>query len=211
MNNPRSKDYILGRIRKTQGSRGKFNPPAPDTFSPIYKQIQPSPELCFKAELESVAGLCTVCNTKADLYKALSVWLSEKGITTVFCRDEILEADFLQYNIPYTTIQSEFSTMQAAATGCEYLVARTGSVVVSAAAQSGRQLNIFPPVHIVIARKNQLVDYPEDALTALGLKYKNKMPSMISFISGPSRTADIEKTLVLGAHGPKTLHVFIYE
>jgi L-lactate dehydrogenase complex protein LldG len=211
MNNPTSKDYILGRIRKTKGNRESTTFPILDMSSPIYKQITPSAVDCFKNELESVAGLCTVCNSKTQLFKSLSEWLTEKNISRLFCKDENLKADLLQYNIPNTSDTSDFIPMQAAVTGCEYLVARMGSVVVSAYGASGRQLNIFPPVHIVIARKDQLVDYPEDALTALTQKYKEKIPSMISFISGPSRTADIEKTLVLGAHGPKALHVFIYE
>lgn len=211
MNNPTSKDYILGRIRKTKGNRESTTLPIPNMSSPIYKQVSPSAELCFKNELETVSGLCTICNSKAQLFKSLSEWLEEKNISMLFCKDETLKADLSQYNIPNTSDSSHFIPMQAALTGCEYLVARTGSVVVSSCGASGRQLNIFPPVHIVIARKDQLVDYPEDALLALTKKYKEKIPSMISFVSGPSRTADIEKTLVLGAHGPKTLHVFIYE
>ena len=185
--------------------------PIPNMSSPIYKPVSPSAVDCFKNELESVAGLCTICNSKAQLFKSLSEWLTEKNISMLFCKDENLKADLSQYNIPNTSETSDFIPMQAAVTGCEYLVARTGSVVVSACGASGRQLNIFPSVHIVIARKDQLVDYPEGALVALTQKYKEKIPSMISFVSGPSRTADIEKTLVLGAHGPKTLHVFIYE
>lgn len=89
---------------------------------------------------------------------------------------------------------------------------RTGSAIISSNGNSGRQLNFYPPVHIIIANKSQIVDYLEDGLKAIQEKYgKQTLPSLISFISGPSRTADIEKTLVLGAHGPKTLHVFIYE
>jgi L-lactate dehydrogenase complex protein LldG len=53
------------------------------------------------------------------------------------------------------------------------------------------------------------VDYPEDALVAMQEKYGNSLPSTISTITGPSRTADIEKTLVLGAHGPKEFIVFL--
>jgi L-lactate dehydrogenase complex protein LldG len=99
--------------------------------------------------------------------------------------------------------------MQAGITGCEFLVARTGSVVISSALPSGRQMNVFPPIHIVLAHVSQLVDYPEDAFVAIQNKYGEDLPSIISTITGPSRTADIEKTLVLGAHGPKEFIVFL--
>jgi len=81
--------------------------------------------------------------------------------------------------------------------------------LVSSATESGRQMNVFPPVHIVLAHVSQLVDYLTDALVALQEKYGTELPSAISTITGPSRTADIEKTLVLGAHGPKEFIVFL--
>ena len=68
---------------------------------------------------------------------------------------------------------------------------------------------VYPPVHIVIARKNQLVGYLEEAYSGIHEKYNDNFPSQIALITGPSRTADIEKTLVLGAHGPRELRVFI--
>jgi len=100
--------------------------------------------------------------------------------------------------------------VEAGITGCEYLVAETGSILVSSAQQGGRRLFIYPPAHIVIASKKQVVLSLEDGYAALSEKYQNNLPSQILLITGPSRTADIEKTLILGAHGPKELHVFLY-
>jgi L-lactate dehydrogenase complex protein LldG len=99
--------------------------------------------------------------------------------------------------------------MEAAITRCECLVARTGTVVVSSATGPGRQMHAFPPVHIILAEESQLVSYLDDALLYLQQKYRNNLPSAVSFITGPSRTADIEKTLVMGAHGPKELFIFV--
>jgi L-lactate dehydrogenase complex protein LldG len=94
-------------------------------------------------------------------------------------------------------------------TGCEFLIAHTGSALVSSAQKGGRQMFVYPPVHIIIASKNQLVDYLDKAYSGIRDKYKNDLPSQITLITGPSRTADIEKTLVLGAHGPRELRVFL--
>jgi L-lactate dehydrogenase complex protein LldG len=66
-------------------------------------------------------------------------------------------------------------------------------------------------VHIVLAYTSQLVLDLKDGFKLLKKKYGNNIPSLISTITGPSRTADIEKTLVLGAHGPKELFVFLLD
>jgi len=96
-------------------------------------------------------------------------------------------------------------------TYCEALVARNGSVLVSNGTAAGRRLSIYPHIHIVIAYTSQLVLDLKDGFKVLKEKYPENMPSMVSNITGPSRTADIEKTLVLGAHGPKELYVFLLE
>lgn len=206
-----SKNLILSRIRAANASRQDFWHNLPDFSSAIYKPIMPNKLECFKAEMEAVSGLCTLVKTEADAYKSLYKWLKDIHVEQVYCRDKSIQILLENASIKNTDRGSDFEKMQAAVTTCELLVARTASVVVSAANESGRQLNFYPPIHIVIAKSSQLVDYPEDALNALTQKYGSALPSMISLISGPSRTADIEKTLVLGAHGPKVLHVYIYE
>ena len=96
-------------------------------------------------------------------------------------------------------------------TRCESLIARTGTVLISSKLASGRTLSVFPPVHIVVATPDQLVFDIGEGLERVSEKYKDLMPSMISIITGPSRTADIEKIMVLGAHGPRRLAVILIE
>lgn len=90
----------------------------------------------------------------------------------------------------------------------ESLVTESGTIVVSAAL-SGRALSVLPPIHLVIATADQLVPDLDTAIARLRKRYPDRLPSSFSFISGPSRTADIEKILVLGAHGPKRLAVLL--
>jgi L-lactate dehydrogenase complex protein LldG len=92
-------------------------------------------------------------------------------------------------------------------TGCDCLVAQIGSVVVSSQID-GRTLSVLPPVHLVIARREQLVPDLSAAFVVLRQRYGKRWPSALTVITGPSRTADIEKILVMGAHGPKRLAVF---
>ncbi len=97
----------------------------------------------------------------------------------------------------------------AGITECELLVAQTGSVCVTSDNSGGRVLSVLPPHHIVIARQGQLVTDLTEAYASLAAKYRANYPSMISFITGPSRTGDIERILVLGAHGPKRLTILL--
>ena len=97
----------------------------------------------------------------------------------------------------------------AGITLCEALVAQTGSIVVSSATCGGRALSILPHTHIVIATADQVTPTLGDALAAAKERHQGQMPSMLGFITGPSRTGDIERILVLGAHGPKELIVII--
>lgn len=91
--------------------------------------------------------------------------------------------------------------------GCDALVAQTGSVLVSSRSAGGRALSVLPPHHVVLARRDQLVPDLPAATALLQTRYGESYPSFISFITGPSRTGDIERILVLGAHGPKKLTV----
>ena len=97
----------------------------------------------------------------------------------------------------------------AGLTECECLVAQTGSVCVSALSSGGRTLSVLPPHHLVVARRRQVVPDLTAAYELLAQKYAPNYPSFMTFITGPSRTGDIERILVLGAHGPKKLTVLL--
>jgi L-lactate dehydrogenase complex protein LldG len=97
----------------------------------------------------------------------------------------------------------------AGLTECESLIAQTGSVCVTGRSSGGRALSVLPPHHIVVAHKEQLVPDLAAAYESLAQKYRRGYPSFVSFITGPSRTGDIERILVLGAHGPKKLTVLL--
>jgi L-lactate dehydrogenase complex protein LldG len=103
----------------------------------------------------------------------------------------------------------DLESCDAALTECEALIAQTGSVLVSAPSAGGRALSVLPPHHVVLARRNQMVPDLGVALQRMQEKFMGHFPSFLSFISGPSRTGDIERILVLGAHGPKRLTILL--
>lgn len=175
----------------------------------IYKTILPDAETCFKNELQNISGQCEIFDTENELVDFLKKILSEKKVKSVFCREKQISEKISEFQILSAEQDTNFSQIEVAISSCEFLIARTGSVVVTSASLSGRQVISYPPIHIVMADTSQLVNYPEDAYNAIALKYNHNIPSQITTITGPSRTADIEKTLVLGAHGPKEFIVLL--
>ena len=101
----------------------------------------------------------------------------------------------------------ELAKCDVGITECDALIAQTGSVVLSSRSAGGRAISVMPPHHVVLARRDQLVPDLPTAFELLKMQYGDNYPSMISFITGPSRTGDIERILVLGAHGPKKLTI----
>jgi len=128
----------------------------------------------------------------------------------LYCREEELKEQLQSAGFTAMTA-TDVESCDASITGCEYLVARTGSMVMSSAQQSGRTVSVYAPVHICIAYTDQLVYDVEEALFSLKEEYGQQLPSMITLATGPSRTADIEKTLVVGVHGPKEVFCFLVQ
>lgn len=105
--------------------------------------------------------------------------------------------------------KSALETCDAGLTECDTLVAQTGSVCVTSRSAGGRALSALPAHHLVIARRSQIVPDLPAAYEQLAQRYGSDYPSFLGFITGPSRTGDIERILVLGAHGPKRLTILL--
>jgi L-lactate dehydrogenase complex protein LldG len=105
----------------------------------------------------------------------------------------------------------ELEQCDAGITECDALVAQTGSVLLTSRSGGGRALSVLPPHHVVVARRKQLVPDLPAAYALLHQRYgPQSWPGMITLITGPSRTGDIERIIILGAHGPKKLTVIVF-
>lgn len=205
-----ARNNILARLKAAQDKRGEIGENIPDFTSPIYHPLNDSLSLEFKTNLEMIGGQVYLFKSKTEVTDQIKQICEEKHLDRIFCTDPKLQ-EILQDSIQIDSDENSFLTLNIGITGCEFLVAHLGSVMISSAQISGRRLNVFPEAHVVIAHQSQLTDYLDGALEKLQNKYKNELPSLISNITGPSRTADIEKTLVMGMHGPKSLIVIISE
>ncbi len=118
---------------------------------------------------------------------------------------EILDLETLFVDDGYNP--HELEKCDAGITLCDALIAQTGSVLVTNSSSGGRVLAILPPHHVVLARREQMLPDLPAAFELMHEKYGAAYPSLMGFITGPSRTGDIERILVLGAHGPKKLTI----
>jgi L-lactate dehydrogenase complex protein LldG len=200
-----ARDEILNKLKRAIHSV----PEEPDFEQPIYPSINIPLELAFKENLEKINGFVHLFSTEEELFTSLKEFLDSRQRGDIFCNEDEICNKLGHFGIEFQESSVLPKNTEVGITGCEYLIAHTGSVMVSSAQKGGRQMFVYPPIHIVIAHKNQLVGFLEEAYAGIHEKYKNNLPSQIILISGPSRTADIEKTLVLGAHGPRELRVFL--
>jgi L-lactate dehydrogenase complex protein LldG len=201
-----SRDIILQRIR--EASQEKTTIPFPDVKDDQFV-FPPQPEdltILFAEEFHKAGGKFVYCSSDDEMLDALHELAQARDWHNLYCWDKELLNLFGLVDFRGIRFGKNLDKSHAAITPCELLIARTGTVMVTA--HQGRTLTVFPPVHIVIARSNQVVYNLREAINTVKDKYEGKLPSMTSFITGPSRTADIEKTLVLGAHGPKEIFVF---
>ncbi|MEI6595728.1 MAG: lactate utilization protein [Bacteroidota bacterium] len=210
--NTTSKEKILKKVRQALIFKQKARFANIDLDSNLYTQ-PPQEELVietFAKNLIDLKGQFVFCTNRFDCIDKLITLLEQRKWRHLFCWEEELQFLLKDSGISFVEKSGVIEKVQASITSCEALIARTGSVLVSSKKNS-RELTIYPPVHIVIANSSQLVMEIKDGLQILKNRYGKNIPSMVSFISGPSRTSDIEKTLVIGAHGPKELFVFLID
>lgn len=168
-------------------------------------------DVLFAQRLTAVAGHFIYCEDEVALIEGLLLLAEQEKLRRMYAWEPSIQQLLDRYEFPFFRTEKDFAEAEAGITACEALIARSGSILISNGNAAGRRLTIYPHVHVVVAYASQLVMDIKDGLDFVQQRYGENLPSLISVISGPSRTADIEKTLVLGAHGPKKLYVFLLE
>lgn len=211
MEDSTSREKILKKVRAALINKSRLEPGAIDFDSNIYAESEDPIELVFAQQFAEVGGNFVFCENDDDFVYNIGALTADESFGKLWCAETEIQNLLKQANIPFLSTAEELEQAGSSITGCEFLIARTGSILVSSKQLSGRRASIYPPQHIVISRTSQLKMHMREALKAVKAKYNNEMPSMVSVITGPSRTADIEKTLIQGAHGPKEIYVFMID
>ena len=210
MNVSASKENILKKIRKALSISTPLPFPNSEGTSSIFQPSQQELEIEFAQQCTKLQGKFIYCLNSTELGVQLNSLIQHNKWTRIFCCEQQLTT-MLQDDMQISCPHDDLATCDASITSCEFLVARTGTIVLSAAQESGRTVSVYAPIHICIAYTDQLVYDIRDALQLLREKYQHQFPSLITLATGPSRTADIEKTLVVGVHGPKEVYVFLVD
>ncbi|MGX5818387.1 LutC/YkgG family protein [Chitinophaga lutea] len=205
-----AKENILKRVRNALSQPVQLPFPNAEGNNTVFQTEHEGLELKFAEEFSKLQGKFVFCSSREELAENLQALVEHKEWTHVHCKTPVLEQMLAPFKPAYLNV-GDLHTLDAAVTDCEYLIARTGTIVLSAAQPSGRALPVYAPVHIVVAYAHQLVFDLRDGIAKMKEKYGEHLPSMISFATGPSRTADIEKMLVVGVHGPKEVYVFLLD
>lgn len=223
------RDTILGRIREglsfrapvpgQHGLHATYLRDARNSFRQWLPQVGDSFDEqvgAFQRASEALKTDFRLLESESDAHAALREIAAAEGWSKVACHEsELVESAVRSLAIPSFATDGGYDVhalekCDAGISACDALVAQTGSVLVTSRSAGGRALSVLPPHHVVFARREQLVRDLTAALQLVKQRYSPDYPSFIGFITGPSRTGDIERILVLGAHGPKKLTVLCW-
>lgn len=206
-----SKEKILKKIRKALIHKSTQEIGDIDIDSEIFAASEESLEMQFAQNFTALNGKFIFCENETEFIENFDWIVKDNEWKNLFCLEPQLKELLKKGKITFSDSEADLLTTDIGITLCECLIARTGSIMITSKQASGRRLPVYANFHIVVAFTSQLVENIKDGLKFIKEKYNDKLPSMISTITGPSKTADIEKTLVQGAHGPKEVFVFLID
>ncbi len=206
-----SKEKVLKKIRTALIHKSPNDIGDVDKESEIFNSSEEPLEIQFAQNFSALNGKFVFCENETEFVENFDFISKDNGWKNIFSLDPAIKDLLNKGKVSFSDKAADFLDTDIGVTLCECLIARTGSVIITSRQASGRRLPVYANTHIVIAYTSQLVYNIKDGLKFVREKYTNQLPSMISTITGPSRTSDIEKTLVQGAHGPKEIFVFLID
>ena len=214
-----SREQVLGRIRRSLNRKGPL--PAgvaaglerrtANSAPHILPAMAETPEARFQQKLEGVAGSMARCSAGAGISEAVVEFLEARGLplSITVSEDELIDSVSWSNRLDVRKGLPDPADVTSV-TGAFAAVAETGTVVMISDRETPTSLNLLPENHIVAVRSDRVFKHQEEVWQALR-KRPGGMPRTVNFITGPSRTGDVEQVLQLGAHGPRDLHVLMVE
>jgi len=212
-----ARDNILSRIRAAQGRSGAPDAQERAVVRSYLKAHPPGPRP--KSDWEPVAHFSERALTLAttvdrvgaigDVPQAVARYLEQNNLPRyAVCWPELLELEWPSAGINIEARAARGSDL-VGITGAFCAIAETGTLMMLSGPRTPATTSLLPESHIAVVRASRIVRGMEDAWSLLRSEYGAALPRAVNFISGPSRTADIEQTLVLGAHGPYRVHLIL--
>jgi L-lactate dehydrogenase complex protein LldG len=186
----------------------------------------------FQTEFELVSGEFIRAASNEEAVHSLCELIQSSGVRSVAISDhqicerlqlkEALQTALPEIQVIKESIDSEssydrrhlkstLSHFRLSVTGAEFLIAESGTIVVIAGTQASRQISLLPEIHVVLATPQQIYPNLAEAFQVIQKNGRSHPASAITLITGPSRTADIEKVLIKGVHGPTRIVTMMLE
>jgi L-lactate dehydrogenase complex protein LldG len=215
-----AREKILSRIRTAQGrpaaakdreeelseSYVSLKPPGPQP------QIQGSTVAQFIAQSERLSASVDRVNTMDEVPRAAARYLNDRGLVTqAVVWKSMADLDWsgaglaVEARAPY---RDDPKPDLVGITGCFAAIAETGTLAMLSGPDTPASMALLPETHIAVVPESRILAHMEDVFALLRHE-RGAPPRALNFISGPSRTADIEQTLVIGAHGPYRVHLIL--
>ena len=195
-----ARDRILQRIAACPVPDGPALPP-PVPPEPVADRLA-----MFARELEKLGGELVLADTAVEAAARLRELVPEDEALW-FIADRPLAAQVAEHLPARRAAHEQMADCLASLTEAEYVIADTATVGLRLDASQPRSCYLLPEAHVVVARREGMLLTLAEALA--DLERRGDLPTGFVFVTGPSRTADIEKTVVIPAHGPKRLIVIL--
>lgn len=213
------REVVLGRIRQALADRPRVDVPSAPEVWPELKPDRPTMIARFDEELKTVDGEVFRCGTVAAARTKLAEWMRELKCERVGAVDRPLVREladgFSAAQLDWIDDQTDktaIGRLDASLVGAELLLADTGSCLVECRTAPERMMCYLPPVCVVVARADMLREHLPAAWGQIVARAADpELRGELVIVTGPSRTADIEKILILGVHGPKRLMVLLVD
>lgn len=221
-----SREQILATIRAAVGTaarRDRASAPEFDLRTSVQETRVDLTER-FQSEMIRIGGRIHHATSAESVCAYIEQVAEAEGAKTVICSNTRVADEFDIANrlaakgIAFIAEPSQADIVTTAAraeigvTGVDYALAETGSLVLVARAGQPRSVSLLPPVHIALIRPEQIIRGFDELFALLRADFEaTGVKSAVTFITGPSRTADIELTLVVGVHGPQQLHALLVD
>lgn len=184
---------ILRSIRSHLAASAPYNDPQTDPPKFVFQNAVGPVVQNFRRNVELVDGHCIIVRDQSELEETINRITQGKQI--VWSSDVVPARDLFKFDVGITRAQAG--------------IAETGTLVLDSSVERNRLVSLVPPVHIAILNASQIYATLDETLAAL--QSSGELSPAITFITGPSRTADIELTLTVGVHGPQELYVIVNE
>ncbi|MET0622126.1 MAG: lactate utilization protein [Pyrinomonadaceae bacterium] len=170
----------------------------------------------FRQALEAVAGHCLVVRDEAEAAEAVRRVAGQRNSRRVAVSDSPLARRVvglagLAAEVLETAAPEDLFDCDLGVTGAQWAVAETGTLVLESDAERHRLASLVPSAHVAIVESRNVRQTLGEVLRVINERGEGALSRAVTFVTGPSRTSDIELTLAIGVHGPAELYVVIIE